>query len=119
MVWIMVPAGDPTEQTVDALAELLDHGDTIVDGGNSKWTDDNAPRRGAARRRASTTSTSAPPAASGACEVGYCMMVGGPDEAVERLAPILDVLAPPTSEESARRRRGWAPLRARPAPATT
>ena len=39
-VWIMVPAGDPTQSTVDALGELLDEGDTIVDGGNSRWTDD-------------------------------------------------------------------------------
>ena len=39
-VWIMVPAGEPTDQTVNALAELMDAGDTIVDGGNSKWTDD-------------------------------------------------------------------------------
>ena len=39
-VWIMVPAGDPTQSTVDQLAELLDAGDAIVDGGNSKWTDD-------------------------------------------------------------------------------
>src|ERR687893_1521150 len=37
-VWIMVPAGPPTQGTVDALAELLDEGDTIVDGGNSKWS---------------------------------------------------------------------------------
>ena len=50
MVWIMVPAGEPTQKTVDALAKLLDQGDTIVDGGNSKWTDDTAPRRGAAQR---------------------------------------------------------------------
>ena len=39
-VWIMVPAGDPTQSTVDQLAELLDEGDTIIDGGNSRWTDD-------------------------------------------------------------------------------
>ena len=39
-VWIMVPAGDPTEQTVNALADLLDAGDTIVDGGNTNWHDD-------------------------------------------------------------------------------
>src|SRR5919206_777834 len=45
-VWIMVPAGDPTQQTVDALGGLMDEGDLIVDGGNSKWTDD---RRRAAR----------------------------------------------------------------------
>ena len=39
-VWVMVPAGDPTEQTVTTLGELLEPGDTIVDGGNTKWTDD-------------------------------------------------------------------------------
>src|SRR6187455_2475558 len=47
-VWIMVPAGDPTQQTVDKLASLMDQGDLIVDGGNSKWTED--------RRRAATLS---------------------------------------------------------------
>src|SRR3954447_3219460 len=40
MVWIMVLAGDPTEETVTKLAKLLDRGDLIIDGGNSKWTDD-------------------------------------------------------------------------------
>ena len=40
IVWIMVPAGAPTQETVEELAKLLDRGDTIVDGGNSKWTDD-------------------------------------------------------------------------------
>ena len=39
-IWIMVPAGGPTQSTVDELAGLLEAGDTIVDGGNSKWTDD-------------------------------------------------------------------------------
>src|SRR5205823_14693357 len=39
-VWVMVPAGDPTEQTVTKLGELLDEGDTVVDGGNTRWTDD-------------------------------------------------------------------------------
>src|SRR4051812_18236075 len=42
LVWIMVPAGDPTQSTVDKLAKLLEKGDTIIDGGNSKWTDDMA-----------------------------------------------------------------------------
>src|SRR5437588_11295698 len=40
LVWIIVPAGDPTQQTVDKLAKLLARGDVIVDGGNSRWTDD-------------------------------------------------------------------------------
>ena len=66
MVWLMVPAGDPTEQTVDALAGLLEPGDTIVDGGNTNWHDDVRRAADARRRRASTTSTSARPAASGA-----------------------------------------------------
>src|SRR4051812_2097454 len=41
-VWIMVPAGGPTQETVDKLTDLLDSGDSIVDGGNSRWTDDKA-----------------------------------------------------------------------------
>ena len=40
MVWVMVPAGDPTEQTVNKLADLMDEGDTIIDGGNTNWHDD-------------------------------------------------------------------------------
>src|ERR1700759_3035319 len=40
VVWIMVPAGDPTRQTVEQLGELLDEGDIVIDGGNSRWTDD-------------------------------------------------------------------------------
>jgi 6-phosphogluconate dehydrogenase len=90
----MVPAGDPTQQTVDKLAELLDEGDTIVDGGNTNWHDD--------VRRASELDAKGihyiDVGTSGGVwglEVGYCMMVGGHAESVERLAPILDVLAPP------------------------
>src|ERR687894_2799947 len=97
-VWIMVPAGGPTEQTVESLAELLDEGDTVIDGGNSRWTDD--------KRRAEDLSVKGihyvDVGVSGGVwglQVGYCMMVGGPDEAVERLSPILDVLAPPETEE--------------------
>jgi 6-phosphogluconate dehydrogenase len=97
-VWIMVPAGDPTQSTVDELAGLLERGDAIVDGGNSKWTDD--------KRRAAELSGKGidyvDAGVSGGVwglEVGYCMMVGGPQEAVDRVAPILDVLAPAESEE--------------------
>jgi 6-phosphogluconate dehydrogenase len=97
-VWVMVPAGDPTDQTVSQLAELLDGGDTIIDGGNSRWTDDMA----RAERLAPQGIHYVDVGTSGGVwglEVGYCMMVGGPDEAVERLSPILDVLAPPATEE--------------------
>jgi 6-phosphogluconate dehydrogenase len=108
MVWIMVPAGGPTQQTVDELASLMDAGDLIVDGGNSKWTDD--------RERAAALSSQSidyvDVGTSGGVwglEVGYCMMVGGSDDAVQRLAPILDVLAPETSDLSrqALGPRGW------------
>jgi 6-phosphogluconate dehydrogenase len=93
-VWIMVPAGDPTEQTVGRLAELLEPGDLIVDGGNSNWHDD--------QRRASELEARGlhyvDVGVSGGVwglQEGYCMMVGGPEDAVDRLSPILDVLAPP------------------------
>jgi 6-phosphogluconate dehydrogenase len=108
MVWIMVPAGGPTQGTVDELAGLLDAGDMIVDGGNSKWTDD--------RERAATLAATGidyvDVGTSGGVwglQVGYCMMVGGPDDAVARLAPILDVLAPQTGEASRHvlGDRGW------------
>jgi 6-phosphogluconate dehydrogenase len=94
MIWLMIPAGDPTEQTVNELAAILEPGDTIVDGGNTNWHDD--------VRRASELDAKGihyvDVGTSGGVwglEVGYCMMVGGHEESVQRLAPILDVLAPP------------------------
>jgi 6-phosphogluconate dehydrogenase len=108
-IWIMVPAGGPTQETVEALAELLEPGDTIVDGGNSKWTDDVARAKALEPKGIHYVDVGTSGGVWG-LEVGYCMMVGGPDEAVERLAPILDVLAPPTEEESRATLgdRGWA-----------
>jgi 6-phosphogluconate dehydrogenase len=103
IVWIMVPAGDPTQQTVDTLAGLLDEGDTIVDGGNSKWTDDKA-RQAALREHGIHYVDVGTSGGVWGLQVGYCMMVGGDDEAVERLAPFLDVLAPPGDDEHG---RGW------------
>jgi 6-phosphogluconate dehydrogenase len=94
LVWIMVPAGDPTQQTVDSLAKLLEPGDAIVDGGNTNWHDDQ--RRAAALSEQGIHYVDV--GTSGGVwglEVGYCMMVGGHSESVERLSPILDVLAPP------------------------
>ena len=65
VVWVMVPAGDPTRETVAELGELLGEGDLVVDGGNSRWTDDQA-TPSCSPRRASASSTAASPAASGA-----------------------------------------------------
>jgi 6-phosphogluconate dehydrogenase len=93
-VWLMVPAGGPTQQTIEQLYALLDKGDMIVDGGNSKWSDSRANGEEAARRGFEFVDVGTSGGVWG-LEVGYCMMVGGSDEAVGRLAPILDVLAPP------------------------
>ena len=97
-VWVMVPAGDLTERTVDELGGLLEEGDMIIDGGNSRWTDDK--RRGDALQEKGIHYVDV--GTSGGVwgiDIGYCMMVGGPREAVDRLSPILDVLAPPQTEE--------------------
>jgi 6-phosphogluconate dehydrogenase len=93
-IWLMVPAGDPTQQTIDQLTRVLERGDTVVDGGNTNWHDD--VRRAAALDEIGLHYVDV--GTSGGVwglEVGYCMMVGGHEESVARLAPILDVLAPP------------------------
>ncbi|HZB07420.1 MAG TPA: decarboxylating 6-phosphogluconate dehydrogenase [Thermoleophilaceae bacterium] len=97
-VWIMVPAGDPTQSTVTTLEGLLEEGDTIVDGGNSRWTDDKARQEQLEPKGINYVDVGVSGGVWG-LQVGYCMMVGGPDEAVERLRPVLDVLAPPSTDE--------------------
>ncbi len=92
-VWIMVPAGGPTESTVTALAELLEPGDTIIDGGNSFFKDD--VRRGQMLAPKKITYVDA--GTSGGVfglDRGYCLMVGGDTAAVKRLDPIFKTLAP-------------------------
>jgi 6-phosphogluconate dehydrogenase len=93
-VWLMVPAGQITQQSIEKLLELLDEGDLIVDGGNSKWTESKAHADAAASHGIEFVDVGTSGGVWG-LEVGYCMMVGGSDGAVKRLAPILDVLAPP------------------------
>jgi 6-phosphogluconate dehydrogenase len=93
-VWVMVPSGDPTEQTIRALAEVLESGDTIVDGGNTKWHDDVRRAEELAVQGLEYVDVGTSGGVWG-LEIGYCMMVGGDETAVQRLAPILDVLAPP------------------------
>ena len=94
-VWMMIPAGEPTQQTFEALLELLDEGDLIVDGGNSKWTDSKERAASGAREHGLEFVDVGTSGGVWGLEVGYCMMVGGSDAAVARLAPLLDVLAPP------------------------
>jgi 6-phosphogluconate dehydrogenase len=110
VVWTMVPAGKPTEETIDTLLDLLAEGDTIVDGGNSKWTDsvDRHAKCGERGVRFVDVGTSG---GVWGQEIGYCMMVGGDDDAVEHLSPILDVLAPraeSNGEPDAEPVVGWA-----------
>ena len=93
VVWCMVPAGELTESTVMSVAKLLDSGDVIVDGGNSFYKDD--VRR--SERLAETGIHYVDVGTSGGVwgvERGYCLMVGGPESAVDLLDPILKTLAP-------------------------
>ena len=94
VVWVMVPAGDPTTKTVLELGELLEAGDTVVDGGNSKWHEDKDRAAALEEKEIAYVDVGTSGGVWG-LDVGYCMMVGGADDGVERLSPILDVLAPP------------------------
>ncbi len=97
-VWIMVPSGAPTEETIQTVAALLQPGDTIIDGGNTRFHDD--VRRAAELNKKGLHYVDA--GTSGGIwglKVGYCLMVGGEDEVVSRLTPIFKTLAP---------EQGWA-----------
>jgi 6-phosphogluconate dehydrogenase len=102
-VWVMVPSGEITEKTVEGVAAVLDPGDAIVDGGNSYYRDDI--RRAAVLREKGIDFVDC--GTSGGVfglERGYCLMIGGPDGAVQRLDPIFASLAP--GVESAERTPG-------------
>jgi 6-phosphogluconate dehydrogenase len=93
VVWVMVPAGDPTEQVVAQLGEVLAAGDIVVDGGNSLFRD--SVRRAAELSRRDVRFVDA--GVSGGVwglKEGYCMMLGGAPEAIDHLRPALDALAP-------------------------
>ncbi len=92
-VWIMVPAGDPTEQTVLKLADLLSSGDTIIDGGNSYFKDDVRRSKMLAKKGIHYVDVGTSGGVWG-IDRGYCMMIGGPDAAVKSLDPIFKTLAP-------------------------
>ncbi|HEY2763172.1 MAG TPA: decarboxylating 6-phosphogluconate dehydrogenase [Pseudonocardiaceae bacterium] len=92
-VWIMVPAGDPTRETVRQLAELLDTGDVVVDGGNSRYTDDLVNAGLLAERGIGYLDCGVSGGVWGR-DNGYGLMVGGATEHVERLMPVFDALRP-------------------------
>ncbi|HVD39992.1 MAG TPA: decarboxylating 6-phosphogluconate dehydrogenase [Solirubrobacterales bacterium] len=92
-VWIMVPAGEITEQTVDAVAAVLESGDAIVDGGNSYYRDDIRRAEKVGERGVDYVDCGTSGGVFG-LERGYCLMIGGPDRAVQRLDPIFASLAP-------------------------
>ncbi len=91
--WIMVPSGDPTEKTVQALISTMQAGDTIVDGGNSYFKDDVRRSKMCAAKGVHYVDVGTSGGVWG-LERGYCMMIGGPKEAVQRLDPIFKTLAP-------------------------
>ena len=93
-VWVMVPSGEPTRQTVTALGGVLSSGDTVVDGGNSPWKD--AP--GQADELGANGIRFVDAGVSGGVwglRNGYCLMVGGAADAVADLGPVFRDLAPP------------------------
>jgi 6-phosphogluconate dehydrogenase len=93
-VWVMVPAGDPTEETIHELGERMRPGDVVIDGGNSNWRD--SVRRG--RELASVGLGFVDSGTSGGIwgkEEGYCLMVGGTAENVATCQPLFDALRPP------------------------
>ncbi len=92
-VWVMVPAGKPTEDTVQTLATAMESGDTIIDGGNSFYKDD---IRRAAQFKPSGVSYMDAGTSGGVwgVERGYCLMIGADKDAFDRLEPIFKTLAP-------------------------
>jgi 6-phosphogluconate dehydrogenase len=91
--WVMVPAGDPTEQTVNALAQKFEKGDTIIDGGNSYFKDDIRRSQQLKDKGIHYMDVGTSGGVWG-LERGYCMMIGGPKEAFDYLDPIFKTLAP-------------------------
>lgn len=92
-VWIMVPSGTPTEETIQAVAALLQPGDTIVDGGNTRFHDD-VRRADELKKKGIHYVDAGTSGGIWGLKVGYCLMIGGEDAAVARLEPVFKTLAP-------------------------
>ncbi|HET9243888.1 MAG TPA: decarboxylating 6-phosphogluconate dehydrogenase [Gaiella sp.] len=92
-VWVMVPAGEITERAVTELASLLEPGDTVIDGGNTRYHDDIRRARALGERGIHYVDVGTSGGVFG-LERGFCLMVGGETDTVARLAPIFTSLAP-------------------------
>jgi 6-phosphogluconate dehydrogenase len=93
VVWVMVPSGEPTRDTVHQLGELLDEGDVVVDGGNSRFTDD-AEHAAHLRERGIGFVDAGVSGGIWGLENGYALMVGGAAEDVAKVQPAFDALKP-------------------------
>ena len=89
VVWVMVPAGDPTRDTVRELGELLDEGDLVVDGGNSRWTDDQANAEHLGTKGIGFVDCGVSGGVWG-LENGYALMYGGSDDDVAKVLPAFE-----------------------------
>jgi 6-phosphogluconate dehydrogenase len=94
VIWVMVPSGEPTRTTVRQLGELLSPGDVVVDGGNSKFTDDKIHADELAEKGIGYVDVGVSGGVWG-LENGYALMVGGSKEDVGKVQPIFDALRPP------------------------
>src|SRR5260370_39171093 len=92
-VWLMVPAGAPTEETIEHLRPFLESGDTIIDGGNSFYKDD-VRRSDSLKKQGVHYLDAGTSGGVWGIERGYCLMIGGDEGAVRRLEPIFESLAP-------------------------
>ena len=92
-VWIMVPAGDPTEEAITAVASRLTAGDVVIDGGNTHFKDDVRRAKTLAAKGIEYIDVGTSGGVWGA-ERGYCLMIGGSPNVVERLTPLFRSLAP-------------------------
>jgi len=93
VVWVMVPSGDPTRETVRALTKLLGKGDVVVDGGNSRWTDDLVHSEILAESGIGFIDCGVSGGVWG-LENGYALMAGGTNEDIEKVRPVFDALKP-------------------------
>ncbi|WP_416475335.1 phosphogluconate dehydrogenase (NAD(+)-dependent, decarboxylating) [Streptomyces sp. LKA04] len=92
-VWVMVPAGAATQHVIDQLCTLLRHGDTVIDGGNSRWTDDEKHAEELAKHGINFVDAGVSGGVWG-LKNGYALMVGGEKEHVDDIKPVFDALKP-------------------------